>query len=392
MFYIGIDIAKDDHELSIIDENGSAIGGSIKFKNTKNDCEKIIGRFNQYSINNSNCVIGMEATGHYWLSVFTYFIGLGFDVKVINPIQTNAFRKMYIRQVKNDSKDSFIIAQVMRFGEYSSSSLLNDDMMALRQLARYRVCLVDSCSVVKNQVIGVLDMVFPEYANLFSDIFGVTSKELLLKYSTPEEILKVSTTKLANFISKCSRGRFGREKAEEIKSCAENSFGIKIAIDSFSFQIKQMIEQIQHTEKQIEELDEKIKELFEKTNSVITTIPGIGDTLGAVIMGEIGDISRFEHASNLIAYAGLDAKVKQSGKFTGTNMKISKKGSPFLRRALWLAANSAYRSDPVLSKYYNSLTSRGKHHSTAIGAVARKLCNIIFAVLKSNEPYKVPVS
>ena len=121
MFYTGIDIAKNDHELSIIDEKGSAIGGSIKFKNTKNDCEKIIGRFNQYSINNSNCVIGMEATGHYWLSVFTYFIGLGFDVKVINPIQTNAFRKMYIRQVKNDSKDSFIIAQVMRFGEYSSS-------------------------------------------------------------------------------------------------------------------------------------------------------------------------------------------------------------------------------------------------------------------------------
>lgn len=394
MFYIGIDIAKNNHEASIIDENGSSLCKSIPFINTKEGCEKVIRTFNKYSINNSNCVIGMEATGHYWLSVYSFFTALGFNLKVINPIQSNAFRKMYIRQVKNDSKDSFVIAQLMRFGEYASSSMLQDNIMAIRLLSRYRVSLVVESSGIKNRVVALLHIVFPEYQQkkLFSDIFGVTSKELLLKYSTPEEMLTVSTTKLANFISKCSRGRLGREKAEEIKSNAKNSFGISIALDSFSFQIKQMIEQLKFIEKQIDDLDEKINILLKNINPVITTIPGIGEALGAAIIGEIGDISRFEHASKLVAYAGLDVKVNQSGQFKGTNMKISKKGSPYLRRALWIAATDAANFDPILSKYYQSLRAKGKHHLTAIGAVARKLCNIIFAVLKANKPYKAPIS
>lgn len=387
MFYIGIDIAKHNHEASIIDCNGSLLCESISFSNSQKGCEKLIALLERFFINHDNCIIGMEATGHYWLSVYSYLMELGFDVKVINPIQSDAFRKMYIRQTKNDSKDSFVIAQIMRFGQFSSSSLSEENIMALRQLSRYRLFLVDDCSNWKRKVICLLDQVFPEYNNLFSDTFGVTSKELLLKYPTPEDMLSVSTTKLSNFISKCSRGHHGRSKAEEIQDAARNTFGIKFASNAFSFQIKQMVEQIKFIESQLNDLEREIENLLVQTNQVITSIPGIGNILGAIIIGEIGNISRFESAPKLVAYAGLDVRVNQSGQFTGTQMKISKKGSPYLRRAIWTAANRAAFIDPVLSEYYQSLRARGKHHLTAIGAVSRKLCNIIFAVLRDDKPY-----
>ena len=330
----------------------------------------------------------MEATGHYWLSLYSSLIDYGFNVVVINPIQSDAFRKMYIRQTKNDSVDSFIIAQIMRFGEFSESSFADEDTFSLRNLSRYRFSLVDECSDWKRKLVAILDQIFPEYSKLFSNIYGVASKELLSKYPLPEDMISISADSLAELLSKCSKGRFGIEKAKEIQEAASNSFGIKFALRSFSFQIKQIIDQISFLEEQIKEIETEISSLVSEMCPVITTITGIGDVLGAAIFSEIGDISRFEKASQLVAYAGLDASVKQSGEFLGTKSKISKRGSPYLRRAIWLAATVAAFKDPALSLYYKGLKDRGKAHGTAIGAVARKLTNIIFAVLRDNKAYQ----
>lgn len=388
MFYVGIDIAKNNHEGAIIDQAGKLLCESISFSNAKSGCDKLISMLERFSASSDNTVIGMEATGHYWLPLYSYLHELGYNLKVINPIQSEAFRKMYIRQTKTDSKDAFVIAQIMRFGEYSETSLSSDNMIALRQLTRYRFSLVDSCSDLKRKTIALLDQVFPEYSTLFSNTFGVTSSELLLKYSTPEDMLAVSSKKLTALINKASRGRFGQEKASEIRESAKNSFGVKFAKDAFSFQIKLIISQIIFIESQLDELETEISRLLSESNQIITSINGIGDTLGAVIVSEIGDISRFDCASKLVAFAGLDVKVNQSGQFVGTQNRISKRGSPYLRRAIWTAASRAAFCDPVLSEYYKSLRARGKHHLTAIGAVSRKMCNIIFAVLRDNKPYE----
>ena len=387
MFYCGIDIAKYKHEATVIDTNGKALADSISFTNDKQGCEKVLAIFEKFGVASDDVVIGMEATGHYWLSVYTFFIELGYNVKVINPIQSEAFRKMYIRQTKNDSKDSYIIAQIMRFGEYSTTEMSEENIIALRQLSRYRLALVDSCGDCKRRVIALLDQVFPEYEKLFSDTFGSSSTELLLNCPTPEDMLSVSTRKLTNILNKASHGRFGKEKAEAVKEAAKNTFGVAFAKDAFSFQIKQLMEQIVFLENQLSELEDQIAMLLHETNQYITTISGIGDALGAIIVSEIGDINRFERPNQLVAFAGLDVTVKQSGEFTGTKNKISKRGSPYLRRAIWLAAQRAAFCDPVLSEYYQSLRDRGKHHLTAVGAVARKLCNIIFVILKENRPY-----
>ena len=388
MFYCGIDIAKYKHEASVIDTNGKAMLDSISFTNDKKGCEKILAVFQKFEISPADVIIGMEATGHYWLSVYAFFLELGYNVKVINPIQSEAFRKMYIRQTKNDSKDSYIIAQIMRFGEYSATSLSDENIIALRQLSRYRLALVDACGDCKRRVIALLDQVFPEYDKLFSDTFGSSSTELLLNCPTPEDMLAISTRKLTNILNKASRGRLGKEKAEELKAAAKDTFGVAFAKDAFSFQIKQLMQQVVFLEKQLSELEEQIADLLHKTNQYITTINGIGDVLGAIIVSEIGDINRFERPNQLVAFAGLDVTVKQSGEFSGSKNKISKRGSPYLRRAIWLAAQRAAFCDPILSEYYQSLRARGKHHLTAVGGVARKLCNIIFVILKENRPYQ----
>lgn len=387
MFYIGIDIAKKNHEASIIDSSGKSLSKSISFPNSTKGIEKFNNFIAEFGVTTNNCIIGMEATGHYWISLFSYIVDLGFTCYVINPIQSDAFRKMYVRQTKNDSVDSFIIAQIMRFGEFSTSNFSDENTFALRNLTRYRFALVDECSDWKRKLVAILDQVFPEYSSLFSNIYGVASKELLSKYPLPEDMLSIPAEELGNLLYECSKGRLGINKAEEIQSRARKSFGIKFAKRSFSFQIKQIISQISFLEEQLKEIEIEISCLLEDICPVITTITGIGSVLGASIVSEIGNISRFERANQLVAYAGLDTRIKQSGDFSATNTKLSKRGSPYLRRSIWLAATVAAFKDPALSIYYQGLRARGKAHGTAIGAVARKLTNIIFAVLRDQKPY-----
>lgn len=387
MFYIGVDIAKSNHEASIIDSNGKLVSESFSFSNSIKGLEKFQKFISSFSIDFNNCIIGMEATGHYWLSLYSFLIDLGFTCIVINPIQSDAFRKMYIRQTKNDSVDSFVIAQILRFGEFSVSHFSNEDTFALRNLSRFRFALVDEASDWKRKLVAILDQVFPEYSSLFSNIYGVASKELLSKYTLPEDMISISVDELAKMLSKCSKGHFGIDKAKEIQEKASNTFGVKFALKSFSFQIKQIIAQISFLEDQIADIENEISSMINSLCPVITSITGIGDVLGAAIFSEIGDISRFERANQLVAYAGLDVAVKQSGNFNATDTKISKRGSPYLRRAIWLAASVAAFKDPALSVYYQKLRQRGKAHGTAIGAVARKLTNIIFAVLRDNKAY-----
>ena len=280
MFYCGIDIAKYKHEATVIDEAGVALLDSISFANSKEGCEKLLALFQRLDISQKDLLIGMEATGHYWLSVYGYLLERGFEVKVINPIQSEAFRKMYIRQTKTDRKDSFIIAQIMRFGQFSATNLSEEVIVAMRQLSRYQLALVDACGDCKRRVIALLDQVFPEYDALFSDTFGVTSKEVLSQYTTPEDLLTVSTRKLTTLLEKASHGRFGKEKAEQLKAAAAGSFGVSFAKDAFAFQIRQLIEQLEFLEGQIAELEEQISSLLKQTGSYITTIPESGTSWG----------------------------------------------------------------------------------------------------------------
>lgn len=385
MLFVGIDIAKRNHEASVIAQDGSVVRKAMRFANSQAGYNKFMDMVRSLK---EPVVFGMEATGHYWLTLYTHLRNDGFTVHVINPIQSDALRGMYIRKTKTDSVDSVIIADVIRFGRYCETSVEPGDLQAMRELCRQRFYIIDMASDLKRKVIALLDQVFPEYEKLFSDTFGASSMEILSQYTTPEEMLSVSSQQLAEILEKASRGRLGAEKAVEIQNAARNSFGIVMASSSFSLIIRQYIEQIRSLEASVDVFDTEIARLLSGFDTQLTTITGVGPTLAAVILSEIGgDIRRFSSPAKLAAYAGVDPTVRQSGDFSGSRMKMSKRGSPYLRRAIWLASTVAAFKDPAIHALYERKRAEGKDHMTVIGHICRKMISIIFAVLRDNTPY-----
>ena len=391
MFYLGIDIAKVNHVASLINEDGSILIKAIKFTNSNEGLQKLIDSISEYDQSQIYCA--MEATGTYWLSLFSALTDKDFNVSVFNPYQIKSFRGAYTnRKQKNDVIDSILIANFLNFNGTKQTSLPNDDLLALKNLTRYRSNLVSNISKAKTQVTGILDKVFPEYSDLFSDIFGEASKQILLNCPTPNEVINFNTRKLANILKKASRGYHSTDKVREVKSLAKNSFGIKFTGDACSFEIKQLVNQIIFLENQAHELEVKIKEIYSKLDNHLQSIPGIGEVTAPIILAEIGDINNFSSPSKLTAFAGIDPSENQSGNKKSTDEKTSKRGSPYLRHAIYLAAMVASNNDPVMHDYYIKKRAEGKHHYVALTGVERKLLGIIFHVLKENRDYRPPKS
>lgn len=387
MYIVGIDIGKNHHEASIVSPEGKQIGRSLRFATTHKGADSLMS-FIFKNIGNSPCVFGMEATGHYWYPIYSFLKAKGYTIYVINPIQSDSLRKMYIRQTKNDSIDSFLIAEVIRFGQFGTTSMADENILAMRQLCRYRDSVISSRTEIKLRIGTIMEQIFPEYEKQFSSLWVSTSMGILEKYLTPENIENAPIDELFEIIKDKSHNRLTRAKAISIKEAAADTFGIKIAQDAFSFQLKQLIDRMNFLDKQIEALDCQILEYYEKFDCYLHTIPGIGIIGAATILAEIGDISRFKNSSSLIAFAGIDPTVRQSGEFNSTHNHMSKRGSPYLRHAIFLAATTCSFHNSPLNAYYKKKRDQGKHHLTATGAVARKLTTVIYAVLRDSKPYE----
>ena len=387
MYIVGIDIGKNHHEASIVSPEGKQIGRSLRFATTHKGADSLMS-FIFKNIGNSPCVFGMEATGHYWYPIYSFLKAKGYTIYVINPIQSDSLRKMYIRQTKNDSIDSFLIAEVIRFGQFTTTSMADENILAMRQLCRYRDSVISSRTEIKLRISTIMEQIFPEYEKQFSSLWLSTSMGILEKYLTPENIENAPIDELFEIIKDKSHNRLTRAKAISIKEAAADTFGIKIAQDAFSFQLKQLIDRMNFLDKQIEALDCQILEYYEKFDCYLHTIPGIGIIGAATILAEIGDISRFKNSSALVAFAGIDPTVRQSGEFNSTHNHMSKRGSPYLRHAIFLAATTCSFHNSPLNAYYKKKRDQGKHHLTATGAVARKLTSVIYAVLRDSKPYE----
>ena len=387
MYIVGIDIGKNHHEASIVSPEGKQIGRSLRFATTHKGADSLMS-FIFKNIGNSPCVFGMEATGHYWYPIYSFLKAKGYTIYVINPIQSDSLRKMYIRQTKNDSIDSFLIAEVIRFGQFGTTSMADENILAMRQLCRYRDSVISSRTEIKLRIGTIMEQIFPEYEKQFSSLWVSTSMGILEKYLTPENIENAPIDELFEITKDKSHNRLTRAKAISIKEAAADTFGIKIAQDAFSFQLKQLIDRMNFLDKQIEALDCQILEYYEKFDCYLHTIPGIGIIGAATILAEIGDINRFKSSSALVAFAGIDPTVRQSGEFSSTHNHMSKRGSPYLRHAIFLAATTCSFHNSPLNAYYKKKREQGKHHLTATGAVARKLTTVIYAVLRDGKPYE----
>lgn len=386
MIFIGVDIGKFKHQAVAINEQGKSLCTSFSFENTEEGFDFFLNQLAPFQEKDCICV-GMEATGHYWLNLYSCLLGMGIELHVINPIQTDAVRRINIRKTKTDSVDCKYVAEVIRIGNYSDFKLQSKEVQQLKQLCRFRYGLVDEIGMIKNKITGILDILFPEYTKLFSDVFGVTSMAVLEKYTTPEELLKVPTKRLADFLSKHSRGRFGEEKALEIKSACKHSVGLMDNTFAFVFQMRMMIKLIAFEEQQLVDIDKQIENIYADCDCYLHTIIGVGITTAAVVYAEVGNIDNFDSPKKLLAFAGMDPSRKQSGNYESSHNSMSKRGSAYLRRAVWNSATVAAQKDPALNAFYLKKRDEAKDYMTAMGAVAHKLINIIFAVMRDKKPY-----
>ncbi|NIV37490.1 MAG: IS110 family transposase [Anaerolineae bacterium] len=386
MYYVGIDIAKRKHVAFTLDGEGEPVGKALGISNDRDGFDKLLAHLGQLE---TKVAVGLEATGHYWLALYRHLVEADYEVIVLNPLQVQAYRKSGIRKRKDDRYDAFWIADYIRISHHRLSPSVQPDLIQLRELTRFRASLSHQVGDCKRKAIGILDRIFPEYETLFSNVFIQTSRQLLADALAPEEFADFDLSELSQKLQESSRGRHGQAKAREIQALAARSVGVGFLGNVLRVQMTCLLEQLALLEQQLDELDAEIEAVMARLPQYLTSIPGIGPVTGATILAEIGDVHRFTTPEKLVAYAGIDPTVFQTGEFRATNTRMSKRGSPYLRHALWQAAFAASRFDPELRAYYQRKRAEGKAHGTVLGAICRKLLHRIYIILKEERPYVI---
>jgi len=388
MFYLGIDVGKFTHSLCLIDESGHHDIWQIN--NDKSGFESLRKKINSLNLLiESRLLVGMEATGHYFLNIYDFLLHLGLSteqIALLNPLQVKSFRNTNLRGAKSDNVDAEQIAVLLQFGNFDRCNVSTDHIMNLRELTRLKSDLTANLGNLKRKMIAVVDRIFPEFAKIFANKFGLTVVTLLTDYQTPEEFAALSLEELTALIKGLSKRGVNRDKIQRLHEAARNSIGISFGREGFKIELSILLTQLKSIEEQIDFLEGKIAEMVNELNSPLFTIPGIGKTTGAAILAEIGDINHFASAVKLIAFAGLDPKLKSSGTYQGRT-PISKRGSKYLRSALWYSAMVLCRVDEKFHKQYQDRKKLGKSHRYAVTAAANKLTKIVYHVLKNNCIY-----
>ena len=386
MYYVGIDIAKLNHFASVISSDGEVLVQPFKFTNDNDGFCKLLSAVE--SFDRSSLIIGLESTAHYGDNLVEFLVSRRYQVCVINPIQTSTMRKNNIRKTKTDKVDTLIIAKTLMTQPHRLVTTEDIDCMHLKNLGRFRMKLVKERTRLKIQLTAYLDRVFPELQYFFKS--GVHQKAvyaLLKEAPTPELITSMHMTHLAHLLEVSSHGRFSKEQAKELRVLAQKSVGSSDR--ALSLQVTQSVEQIELLDRQVKDVESQMTEIMLGLDSVIMTIPGIGYVNGGIILGEIGNIHRFAKSKQLLAYAGLDPSVYQSGNFNASHTRMSKRGSRALRYALINAAHNVVKNNSTFKDYYDAKMAEGRSHYNALGHCAGKLVRIIHKMLTDEVAFNL---
>lgn len=387
MIYLGIDIAKLNHFASAISSDGEILIEPFKFTNDYDGFYLLLSKL--APLDQNSIIIGLESTVHYGDNLVRFLISKDFNVCVLNPIQTSSMRKNNIRKTKTDKVDTFIIAKTLMMQDSPRFLTLEDlDFIELKELGRFRQKTVKQRTRLKIQLTSYLDQVFPELQYFFKSGIHQNSVYALLKEApTPNAIASMHMTHLASLLTRTSHGHFNKETARNLRVLAQKSVGINDS--ALSIQITQTIAQIELLDSQLFHTELEIANLVTCLHSVIMTIPGIGSTNGGMILGEIGDIHRFSTPNKLLAFAGLDPSVHQSGNFQAQRTRMSKRGSRVLRFALMNAAHNVVKNNLTFKTYYDKKRTEGRSHYNALGHCAGKLVRVIWKMLIDNVEFNL---
>ena len=387
MICVGIDVAKNKHDCYILDSDGRVLSGVFTIPNTLDGFQMLLNKIRSYTEDPGNVKVGLEATGHYSYNILGFLLDNGLPTYVINPLQTNFYRNsLSLRKTKTDRIDSRTIAtMLMSDVSLKPYTVISYHIEGLKSLTRYRFDRVQFRAKLRVSVTRLVDIVFPELEGLVSSLHTATVYALLKEFPGAQQVAQANLTHLKTLLSTASRGRYGREKAIEIREAARHSIGSSSA--ALALELKHTLDLISVLDKEIAEIDASIDAFMEELASPITTIPGIGNRMGAMILAEIGDFSRFSSPDKILAYAGMSPSTYQSGQMRNCYAHMEKRGSRYLRYALFNSAKYVCMWDPVFRAYLDKKRAEGKHYNVAVTHAVKKLVRVIYHLVKTGQAY-----
>ena len=388
MIVVGIDVAKDKHDCFVMNSEGEVLFNPFVIQNNREGFDSLYEKICSVADDFTNVKVGLEATGHYSYNILGYLLDKGFPTYVINPLHTNLYRKsLSLRKTKTDKVDARTIAAMLlsdvNLKSYSNTLYHNEE---LKSLTRYRFDKVKERAKLKTSVARLVNILFPELEKLVSKLHIASVYELLSQYPSAKKIASVHLTKLTNLLSTASNGSYGKEKAEEIRNAARTSIGSDMSAKSL--ELKHTIKLIRELDAEIKEIEFHIEIIMDDINSPILTIPGISYRMGAMIIAEIGDFDNFSSPDKILAYAGLSPSTYQSGQLTSSYSHMEKRGSRYLRYALFNATKFVCNWDDTFAEYLAKKRREGKHYNVAISHACKKLVRVIYHLETTGESYR----
>jgi transposase len=386
MIYVGIDVAKDKHDCLITDSDGAILFDSFTIPNNRCGFETLFDNLKSCSDDSSSTKVGLEATGHYSDNLLEFLISKGFPTTVINPLHTNLYRKsLSLRKTKTDKIDAHSIVTMLRTEHLKPYLRSSYHVHELKSLTRYRFSLVQDCARLKTSFSRLCLILFPELEKLVPSLHLTSIYALLSELPNAKAISNCHLTRLTNLVASSSKRRYGKDKAIEIRDAASNSIGSYS--DVKSLELQQTIQLIQLMEKQIKRVESKINPIVDSLHSPLMTIPGISYRMAAIIIAETENFTNFDNAEQVLAYAGLEPSVYQSGEMTSSHAKMVKRGSKYLRYALFNSTKYVCHWDAHFGTYLAKKRSEGKPYNVAVSHAAKKLTRVIFHLVKTNQMF-----
>ena len=387
MIYVGIDVAKDKHDCFVTSSDGKVLFPVFTIQNNREGFDDLFSKIQSVSSEVSNIKVGLEATGHYSYNLLGYLIDKGLPTYVINPLHTNLYRKsLSLRKTKTDKVDARTIAMMLmsdvNLKSYSDTSYHNEE---LKSLTRYRFDKVKERAKLKSSVSRLVCILFPELEKLVPTLHMASVYALLSEFPGAKQVANVHLTRLTNLLTKASKGRYGKETAITFRDAARTSIGSNMPAKSL--ELKHTIKLIRELTSEIDEIENEIKIIMDEIHSPILSIPGINYRMGAMIIAEIGDFNRFDSPDKILAYAGFSPSTYQSGQLDGAYSHMEKRGSRYLRYALYNAAKYVCHWDSTFAEYLAKKRAEGKHYNVAISHAIKKLVRVIYHLEKTNQQY-----
>lgn len=389
MIFVGIDVAKTKHDCAILDEDNKLLTPIFSFANNSKGFSSFYEKVICFEQDLGKIKVGLEATGHYSDNIISFLLEKEFNLFVLNPLHTSLFKKsLSLRKTKTDKVDANVIALMLmselNLKPYSRTSY---HISELKSLTRYRSRKVQERALLRTSISRLVNILFPEIETVFSSVHTATAYTLLKTFASIEQLSKTSITRLTRIVEAASKNQCGRQKAEEVKRLAKNTVGIHSAVKFL--ELKHTIILVEMLSEEIKEIETLVAEKLDALDSNIMSIPGIGYGTGAAIIAEIGDFSKFDSPNKILAYAGMSPSIYQSGKLYSSHAKMEKRGSKYLRSALYNASKNVINNDEVFKSYYAKKRAEGKHYNVALSHVAKKLVRIIFHIETTGEKYQL---